>query len=196
MRSLRFLSTSLALAFCAIFCVTSATAQTWWVQSADYGFGNRRTDVTNTVRRLVNGPNFKVNNTNLGVDPAVGKDKTLRIVARDQYGKVRDFSYNEGSTVDARMFRGAAWNGGGGPGPNNGMLRIVNARWGYQNRTQNVTGRLQSLVRNNRLSVKVNPQNMGGDPAPGVGKTVYVTYEFNGRRRETSANEGEILNLP
>ena len=89
-------------------------AQTWWVQSADYGAGNRRQDVTNTVRRLVSGPNFTVNNNTLGLDPWKGADKTLRIVARDANGKYRDFSYKEYSTVNSAMFRGAPWNGGGG----------------------------------------------------------------------------------
>ena len=61
------------------------------MQSADYGAGNRRQDVTNTVRRLVSGPNFRVNNATLGGDYK-GADKTLRIVGRDARGTVRTSS--------------------------------------------------------------------------------------------------------
>ncbi len=65
--------------------------QVWSVQSADYGAGSRRQDVTNTVRRLVSGPNFTVNNQTMGTDPWKGADKTLRIHARDDRGNTRDF---------------------------------------------------------------------------------------------------------
>lgn len=203
MRFHRLLPTALVLTFCAVFSVTAASAQTWWVQSADWGAGNRRQDVTNTVRRLVNGPNFKVNNSNLGVDPYKGADKTLRIVGRDSRGAVRDFNYKEGSMVNSAMFRGAAWNGGGGSGwngggggPNNNyQLQIVNARWGSGSRYQNVTQRLQGYVRNNRLSIKVTPQNLG-DPTPGASKTLMVDYQYQGRRRNVTKVEGEMLNLP
>ena len=75
----------LAIAICAGVGAADAAAQVWWVQSADWGSGNRRQDVTNTVRRLADGPNFKVNNNNMGVDPAVGADKTLRIMSANYY---------------------------------------------------------------------------------------------------------------
>ena len=86
MRSLRCLRFALALFVGCFLLAGSAAAQVWWVQSADYGAGNRRQDVTNTVRRLVSGPNFRVNNNTMGGDPWVGADKTLRIVGRDQSG--------------------------------------------------------------------------------------------------------------
>jgi hypothetical protein len=113
---LRFL---LAVFFGCLLLASSAAAQIWWVQSADYGAGNRRQDVTNTVRRLVSGPSFRVNNNTMGGDPWKGADKTLRIVARDPNGSIRDFKYGEGATVNSSMFRGAAWNGGPGGGQNN-----------------------------------------------------------------------------
>jgi hypothetical protein len=196
MRSPRHFRLSLALVFCAFLVGTSAAAQTWWVQSADYGSGNRRQDVTKTVRRLVGGPNFRVNNATLGGDPYVGADKTLRIVGRDSTGKVRDFSYKEGSAVNSYMFRGAAWNGGSGGGQNNYQLQISSARWGSGSRYQNVTSRLQGMVRNNRLSVKVTPQNMGADPTPGVSKTLIVVYRWQGRQQNATRVEGQMLNLP
>ena len=176
----------------------------WFVQSADYGAGNRRQDVTNTVRRLVSGPNFRVNNQTMGTDPWVGADKTLRIQGRDSRGNVREFKYGEGSTVDSSMFRGQAWNGGGwnpGNGGNNdwnngNALSITSAQWGSGTKYQNVSQRLQNMIRNNRLSVKVTPQNMGGDPTPGTSKKLNVTYRWQGRTMNVTRVEGEMLNLP
>ena len=113
MRLTRTLSGSFVVAIFLALAAANAAAQTYYVQSADYGWGNKRMDVTSTVRRLVNGPNFTVNNKNLGVDPALGKDKTLRIVGRAN-GKTLTFTYNEGAIVNSQMFAGN-W-GGGGPG--------------------------------------------------------------------------------
>ena len=172
----------------------------WVVQTADYGAGNRRQDVSNTVKRLVNGPDFRVNNTTMGVDPWKGADKTLRIVARDSRGQQRDFSYNEGSMVNSAMFRGSGWNNGGGwngkPGiPNDNALQINSARWGAGARMQNVTARLQGMVRNNRLTIRATPQNLG-DPAPGTSKTLIVNYSYQGLQRSVNRVEGETLSLP
>jgi len=202
----RLLWMTLAVAICAVLGASDAAAQSWWVQSADYGAGNQRQDVTNTVRRLVNGPNFRVNNKNLGADPAVGRDKTLRIVAKDANGKVRDFHYKEGQTVNAQMFTGGpssgrpGWGGGpGGPGwggGGNSGLRITSAMWGLGSRQQDVTNRLQSMVRNNQLSVGVTPKTMGGDPVVGATKMLTVNYNWGGRNLRKVAAENTVLNLP
>jgi hypothetical protein len=209
MRLARLLLTALVVAVFAVLGASDAVAQSWSVQSADYGAGNQRQDVTNTVRRLVNGPNFKVNNANLGTDPAIGRDKTLRIVAKDSRGNVRDFSYREGHTVNSQMFSGGpgfgspgrpGWGspGGGSPigGGNNYGLRITSAMWGLGSRQQDVTNRLQSMVRNNRLSVGVTPQNMGGDPVVGANKVLTVYYNWNGRNQSKVVPENTMLNLP
>ena len=207
----RLLLITLFLAILVAAGATDAVAQIWWVQSADYGAGNQRQDVTNTVRRLVNGPNFRVNNTNLGGDPAVGRDKTLRIVAKDSSGYVRDFSYREGATVNAQMFAGGpnsgrpgwggggpggGWGGGGGPGGGNYGLVITSAKWGFGATQQDVTNRLQGLVRNNRLSVKATPQNMGGDPIRGTSKILTVMYQYQGRPNSKVVPEGAMMTLP
>ena len=208
LRTRMLLASLIVIAFAGIGGLPAAAQQTWWVQSADYGVNQKRQDVTSTVKRLVNGPNFKVNNSNLGCDPAKGKDKTLRIVARDSSGKVRDFYYKEGATVNSRMFAGgpgSGYPGWGGPnkpvpgwpgsGGNSG-LRITSAKWGFASFQQDVTGRLQGMVRNNRLSVTVNPQTMGGDPVPGYTKMVTVFYTYGGTNRSKVVQEGKALNLP
>lgn len=196
MRVARIALSALVIAICAALGSTDAAAQeSWQVMSADYGVNNNRVDVTNTVRRLVNGPNFRVNNTNMGIDPARGADKVLRIHARNGSGQMRDFIYQEGQTVNAQQFAG-----GGYPGnfPGNGSrnLRIVQASYGAGNRRRDVTNRLQSMVRNNRLSVLVNNSTMGGDPAVGQMKDLQVSYDYQGRSRNRTAREGNHLNLP
>ena len=157
-------------------------------------------DVTNTVRRLVNGPNFTVNNKNMGIDPAVGKDKTLRIVGRAQNGKTLTFTYNEGAIVNSQMFAGTS--GGGGPGGGWGgggpTLRIVNANYVPVDGGggKDVTPRLQSMVRNDRLNVNVTNQTMGGDPAVGRTKKLVVVYQFQSRTNNVTIPEGGRLSIP
>src|SRR5690349_11373058 len=57
----------------------------WQIMRADYGFRSQRNDVTDILRDLVSrgGVNGRVavNNQTMGGDPAVGKDKSLRIFA-------------------------------------------------------------------------------------------------------------------
>ncbi len=199
MRVTRIVLGVFAIAICAALGAADAAAQTYWVQAADYGWGNKRQDVTNTVRRLVNGPNFRVNNNTMGIDPAVGKDKILRITGRTQSGAVRTFTFQEGQTVNSQMFAGG-WGGGGpGGGPGGGFaLRIMSANYVPTSGAggKNVTGQLQSMVRNNRLNVIVNNQTMGGDPAPGRLKKLNVVYQYKGRVINTSVEEYSRLNIP
>ncbi len=196
MRTARTLFSIAALLVCAL---SAAAQQTWYVQSADWGSGNRRQDVTNNVRRLVSGGNFKANNQNMGVDPAVGADKTLRIIGRDQSGRVQTFTYKEGATVNSAMFTGTQWGGGGWNGGNNYALRIVQANYGATGGrgNRNVTQRLQGMIRNNnRLDITVNNQSMGGDPAVGQSKQLIVVYEYRGRRNTSTVPEGGRLTIP
>jgi hypothetical protein len=196
---MRIARTLLPLAALLICALTAAAQQTWYVQSADWGSGSRRQDVTNNVRRLVNGGNFRANNQNMGTDPAVGADKTLRIIGRDQSGRVQTFTYKEGSTVNSSMFTGSQWGGGGWNGGGNNSLRIVQANYGATGGRgqRNVTQRLQGMIRNsNRLDITVNNQSMGGDPAVGQSKQLIVVYEYRGRRNTQTVPEGGRLTIP
>ncbi len=199
---------AIILLLCALPCVAQ---QTWWIQSADYGAGQQRQDVTSTLRQRVSGPNFQINTGTMGANPAPGMNKTLRIVARDSAGKVRDFHYKDGAILNTAMFSGApapswggrppSWWGGNQPGwggnqpGNNYGLNIISATWGAGRQTQDVTNRLQGYVRNNRISVRANPQNFG-DPAYGVSKTLNVTYIYQGRRNSATIPEGAVFSVP
>jgi hypothetical protein len=80
----------------------------WQIQRADYGFKNQRSDVSDILKDLIErgGVNGRVavNNQTMGGDPAVGKDKSLRIFARNRRNEEREFNYNEGGFVEVRMF--------------------------------------------------------------------------------------------
>src|SRR6266404_3412309 len=85
-----------------------AQEEGWQIQRADYGFKNQRNNVTDILKDLVGrgGVNGRVavNNQTMGGDPAVGKDKSLRIFARNRRNEEREFNFNEGGFVDARVF--------------------------------------------------------------------------------------------
>ncbi len=205
----------LAAAF--LFSAPAAPAQNgggWQVVKADWGAGNRWMDVTNQVRRLLNGNGrVVVNNNTMGGDPAYGVAKTLRIRAQNSRGQSQQFTYREGDTIDARQFNNnGPGNPGygnpgyrpppgpgypGGPGGNNGTLQITRAYYGLNNRTMDVTQMLRSMVRGGQLVVQVNNNTMGGDPAKGADKVLTVIYRFQGGRDQTSTvKEGNVLRIP
>ena len=186
---------------------TSARAQNgggWQVVKADWGAGKRWMDVTNQVRRLLNGNGVvMVNNGTMGGDPAYGAVKILRIQATGSRGQSQQFTYREGSTINASQFSNNGRPGGGGypgnpgyPGGGNGSLQITRAYYGLNNRTNDVTQLLRGMVRNGTLAVQVNNNNMGGDPAKGGDKVLTVIYRVQGRERTSTVKEGNVLRIP
>ncbi len=181
----------------------------WRVAYADYGSGNRRVDVTDRVRAMLSGNGMvRVSNQNLGGDPAVGADKVLRISARNERGQVQQFSYKEGSSIDAGQFYnyggypggGGGYPGGGYPPPGQGggygNLQIVRAYYGLNNRTNDVTHLLRSQTHNGTLIIQVENNNLGGDPAPGADKVLTVIYRVGGREQTATVKEGNTLRIP
>ncbi len=77
-----------------------------------------------------------------------------------------------------------------------GSLQINKAVYGKSGAGKDVTRRLQLMIKNNTLSVKVTNDNMGGDPNKGADKSVKVDYTFRGQRRQVVVNEGSWLKLP
>jgi hypothetical protein len=196
------------------FFSTSARAQNgggWQVVKADWGAGNRWMNVTNQVRRLLSSNRVvMVNNDNMGGDPAYGAIKILRIQATNSRGQSQQFTYNEGSTINASQFYNNGRPGGPGypgtpgfpppnpgyPGGGNRSLQITRAYYGLNNRTNDVTQLLRGMVRNGTLAVQVNNNNMGGDPAKGGDKVLTVIYRFQGREQTSTVKEGNMLRIP
>jgi hypothetical protein len=76
-------------------------------------------------------------------------------------------------------------------------MTIVSAQYGDGHDRRDVTSLLNSMVRNGRLSTRVNNDTMGSDPAPGRPKTLWVTYYAGGKgQRQTTVGEGGSLLLP
>src|SRR5260370_12084077 len=84
-----------------------AQEESWKIVRAEYGHRNQVTDVTDILKELVGrgGVNGRVavNNQTMGGDPAPGRDKALRIIARNQRNEEHEFTYNKGGSVEAPL---------------------------------------------------------------------------------------------
>jgi len=149
-----------------------------------------------------------VNNQTMGGDPAVGRDKSLRIFARNRRNEEREFDFREGGFIDVAMFavrrderddRGRARDDhdrGEHDRRDSRGLVIVVGYYGVQGRTVNVTERLQSMVREGVLALNVNNASLGGDPAMGADKVLIVIYRYRGEEQATAVREGNRLVIP
>ena len=195
----------------------------WQIMRADYGFKAQRTDVTDILRDLISrgGVNGRVaiNNQTMGGDPAVGRDKSLRIFAKNRRNEEREFDVNEGDFIDARLFavrgedrddRAAARDDRprddrprnnredhdrGDRGETRDLV-IIRGFYGVQGRTVNVTEQLRAMIRDGVLAVRVNNENFGGDPAIGADKVLIVVYSSHGQEQATAVREGERIVIP
>jgi hypothetical protein len=172
----------------------SAVAQEYQILRADYGYGDRRVDVTQRLRELARSDtSFRMGNRTFGVDPAPGQIKTLRIFARGSGGESRTFEYREGSMVDGAMFSG--WRGGdwGRDDADEGQYQILHARYGVAESNVDVTQRLKELARQDR-TFKMGNSTFGVDPAPGRVKTLRIyTRGPNRARRMFEYREGSVV---
>jgi hypothetical protein len=214
--SSRIVFVALAVSMLAAAIITARAAgqdEQWQIQRADYGWRDRRVDVTGLLIALlsrggVNG-RVAVNNQTMGGDPAVGADKNLRIFARNRRGAEREFDFKEGGAIDITMFElprndwGDRDNGpGNGPGygqndrPEWRGFQIIRGFYGVQGRTVNVTDMLRGRVGEGVLSIRVENGSLGGDPAVGADKVLIVIYRYQGQEQATAVREGNTLTIP
>ena len=182
----------------------------WQILEARYGTAARHIDVTQRLRDLARQDNsFQVTNKLFGNDPDPGVVKTLRIYARGPGGATRTFEYGEEQVVMGTMFTGwssgnwgqGGWNSGwghdSGSGVPHGGVTIVSAQYGEGPDRVDVTSRLRSMVRDGRISIRVDNRTMGSDPASGRPKILWVTYYVGGRgQQDIKAYENTQLTLP
>jgi hypothetical protein len=185
----------------------------WRIMRAQYGWRDRQTDVTDLVGDLIGrgGVNERVwvNNQTMGGDPAVSRDKTLRIIARNQQNQEREFLYREGTAMDVGMFavrrdefddrpRGDNRRDDRHDDPRDERRGVVilRAYWGVQGRTANVTELLHTMQRENGLQVMANNRSLGVDPAPGADKVLIVIYRVQGQETAAAVREGNSLTIP
>ena len=195
----------------------AAQDEGWQIMRADYGFKAQRTDITDILRDLVSrgGVNGRVaiNNQTMGGDPAVGRDKSLRIFARNHRNEEREFDVNEGGFIDARLFvvrhedrddqaparddrpredRDRVDHDRGDRGEARDLV-IIRGFYGVQGRTVNVTEQLRAMIRDGVLAVRVNNENFGGDPAIGADKVLIVVYSSRGQEQATAVRDRDSV---
>jgi hypothetical protein len=170
-----------------------AFGQNFRVLKAEYGADNTWLDVTQKLTEMVrgNGLEFRVDGDTL-TDPLPGVEKTLRI--RYIYrNRTQTENFKDLDTVRLGNPSGV---GGGGVVTGNGVLRVLQAQYGFDRRFNDVTERLNNLIQGNTLRVQVTNANLGGDPAPANKKALRVDYEYQGVRNTVTVAEEAFLELP
>jgi hypothetical protein len=187
----RVLRHGLTLVAFSLAVAASAMAQQYVILFADYGYANQRVDVTQRLRELArSNRSFRMGNSTFGVDPALGKVKTLRIHTRGPDGRTRMFEYREGSLVDGSMFSG--W-GGGNWGNKGGEYLILSAQYGVAARHVDVTQRLRQMAAQNSF-FRMGNSTFGVDPAPGQVKVLRIYARGpDGRNHMFEYREGSIV---
>ncbi len=171
---------------------------------ARYGTEHRHADVTERLREVARRDRrVRVTNDLFGIDPDPGRDKLLRIYARDRQGRELRFDIREDDWLDGAQFVG--WGGGrwGEPGwqgdwqagsprddrHDDGDYTILYATWGLPGREADVTAPLRELARRD-LRFKVEVERFGIDPAPGRTKRLHIVARDR-RGAERSFDYGE-----
>jgi hypothetical protein len=197
---------ALSIAACAFLLSGSAMGQGGGLVRAEWGVPGRSVDVTSRVRTFIhNGVlQFEVTRFELGIDPAPHQNKTLLLHIRHWDGDVKEYSYPERSTVrleldpedsfdrreereqhreDAHERRERG-------------LQILRAYYGAEGQFMNVTDVLRRRIDDGRLYLRVDNENLGGDPLPGVHKWLRILYVYEGERRNIVVDEKTDLRLP
>jgi hypothetical protein len=156
------------------------------ITRAEYGANKRFMDVVDLLNSRVQGNHLslRVTNETMGGDPAHELRKVLTVWYTFN-GNDSQASVKEGDTLSLP-----------GSARSYGELRLVRAEYGADNRYANVTSRLSARIQEDRLSLRVTNETMGGDPADDRHKTLTVWYTHNGRMANVAVNEGDYLNLP
>ena len=190
-----------ALLSVLVFSAVGLSAQSgrWRLVRAEYGAGNAWMDVTGRVRSLINAGtlNIRADNATLGGDPAIGAHKTLRLRVRDDAGHEKMLTFREKEIVELSLSAGEQERDHDRDRDRDrGRLRITRASYGSGGRALDVTDLLNSRIERDHLSLPVNNDTMGGDPAYETRKTLTVWYNYGGSDLQTSVGEGGTLNLP
>lgn len=211
----------IAFATMVLFVVTvSAQQGRWRLVHAEYGAGNSWSDVTGTVRSLIQNHqlDIRVDNATLGGDPAPHVAKTLRLRVQNEQGEAKVLSFSEKAIVQLSFYEHATddprgheqfAHGSDHEGDRRDLdhdgdydrdrgphLHITRAMYGAEGHFADVTGLLNSNIQNGEISIPVNNATMGGDPAYDRPKLLRVWYRFDGRDAEITVNEKGVLNLP
>lgn len=171
---------------------------------ARYGTDRNHVDVTGRLRELAREDRrFRLTNDLFGVDPEPGRQKVLRIYARDRQGQERQFEYRERDWVDGHQFvgwRGGNWGDSGWAGGwqgserrDDGEYTIQYASYGTDRREMDVTDRLRELARRDER-VRLENGLFGVDPDPGRTKRLrIVANDRGGQQRQFEYREYSVV---
>ncbi len=172
------------------------------ILSAQYGTERHHVDVTRRLQQEARRDRtFRVSNGLLGVDPDPGVLKALRIYARGPHGHEHMFEYREGALVDGALFRGwgrGDWATGadrwsGKWNVDEGQFTILKAEYGTDRRRVDVTERLQTIARKDRI-FRISNEILGTDPVPGVLKALRIYARGpQGREQLFEYREGAVM---
>jgi hypothetical protein len=172
----------------------------FFILRARYGTEQGHVDVTDRLRQLARQDRrFRLTNELFGVDPDPGRQKVLRIFARDRQGREREFDFRERDWVDGAQFIGwsggrwgesdgsQGWHGGNDrrdDGRDSGEYVILSASYGTGRREVDVTDRLRELARRDQRFRLDNDTFGGMDPDPGQTKLLRIlARDRNGQQR-------------
>jgi hypothetical protein len=77
-----------------------------------------------------------------------------------------------------------------------GAATILSARYGASGAWADVGPLLGAKIQNGKLRIMVTNENLGGDPAPNVFKSLEVNYSRDGTAHSKVVPEGQELSLP
>ncbi len=170
------------------------------IVQADYGSGGRYSNVTSIVQRHVRGNSIslEVNNDTMGGDPRPHHPKELRVKYRSK-NKIHQETIREVYWFTVGAGSGGSWQRPPARPPERPIydddLEIISARYGAHGRYWDVTDRVRRAARGGAVSLRVDNNTMGGDPAPHQVKELQVKYRSRGRKEQTQVPEGGWLSI-
>ena len=179
----------------------SASTPALAIQVASYGV-TYEADVTEALSKLVVNDKLSVvvNNDTLGGDPAPNIIKRLH-VDYTLDGKRYSQDVDEGSTL--RIPNGVATQKGDATGAEASAKGLVIDNGIYGPKTPppahngaDVASLLTKFIVNNQLSLNVNNDTMGGDPAPNEPKVLHIEYTYGGAPFIKDVPKNSTLTIP
>lgn len=128
----------------------------------------------------------------LEIERADGQIQT--ILSDDQwkasYGPIRHADLQIGCEYDARL-KMPGWDHTGFD--DSSWAAVISSS--SQGSQTNITAMLNEQIKDNQLTIEINNQSMGGDPAPRARKVMEITYQADGKTHSKTLNENQKLEI-
>lgn len=154
------------------------------ILAAGYGSGGRWMDCTDRIRTSCQGRTtcaVRADNDFIGQDPYPGRTKQLVVEYQCGSGARTSRSVEEGQWLKLGCEDQA---------PPSRELTVVEARYGAQGRYRDCTSQVREMCRGRSSCSVLSSNDLVGDPFPGAGKELVITYRCNNRQMVVRAEEG------